>query len=111
MIAVGSYRPETTEIDFSTVKRSKILVDTEEAFASGDLRIPLEQNVFNKERSFLGTLGKLLVNPKEVEQRKNKEADITLYKSVGCSAQDITTASIVLKACADQKIGFEYTLL
>lgn len=86
--AVGSYLPENAELDIMTVQRCKrLIVDTAEAWDSGDLRNALLQKVTSKENAL--TLGTLLnMEPLTYSVKQG----ISLFKSVGSAVQDIASA-------------------
>merc|ERR1712107_976688 len=59
--AVGSYQPQTTELDPVLIERAgTLVVDTLDAWSSGDIGIPLKNGLVNKNKGI--TLGKLLLN-------------------------------------------------
>ena len=108
MNAVGSYQGHTREVDSRTVARASVIVDTEEALTSGDLAIPLAEGCCQKDTHIKASLGKLLESKEEIRNTFDKE--ITLFKSVGTAAQDLTTAAAVLRGCEASNIGYEYEM-
>lgn len=103
--AVGSYRPESRELDSDTVKKCYVIVDSEHAMPVGDLDIPMHEGVISRESHFCGSLGELLVGESVVPINENTSAaqSCTLFKSVGTSVQDIATAAAVLERLQNSK--------
>ncbi len=89
--AIGSYRPETREIDDDLIVRAKIVVDNMEGALSeaGDLIIPLNEGKITAS-SIHGDLGDLVTGRKP--GRENPQ-EITLFKSVGFALEDIVVAN------------------
>ena len=106
--AVGSYRPDTLEIPPETVQDASVFVDhmasaLEEA---GDLIVPLKSGLI-RESHILGEIGDVLAGT--IPGRRT-ESDITLFKSVGCGAEDCVAASEVLKNARELGIGRKLSL-
>ena len=101
---VGSSIPTTAEIDVETVKRARYFTDyVESARAlSGDLRRALEVGAV-EERHVLGCVGDVLLG--NLEGRRSAD-DITLFKSLGMSSEDLMAAQFVLQRAADLDLGF-----
>jgi len=104
--AVGSYTPQMQELDSETIRRSKVVIDTEEALESGDLQIPMQQGLISTE-TISGTLGQIISQNIQVRDEKT---DITLFKSVGSAVQDIATASAILRAAEAKNLGIYVSL-
>lgn len=87
--AVGSYRPETREIDDRTVSRGRIVVESREAAVAeaGDLLIPIRAGVIS-EGDLLADLAELV---RGAPVRTGPE-DITVFKSVGVAFEDLVVA-------------------
>lgn len=102
LCCVGSYTPKMQEVDETTIKRSKIIVDDlknslEEA---GDLIIPLNNKTISLEH-ILGELGQVCEG---LKVRESKE-DITLFKSCGLGLQDIGIGKVILKNAEKMNLG------
>ncbi len=99
--AVGSYQPHTAEIPPATVMAARVFVDHRESAMAeaGDLIMPLEAGLIGEEH-ILGEVGEVLAG--RVAGRR-ADTEITLFKSVGCAAEDCLAASEVLSrlACAN----------
>ena len=85
--SIGSYQPTKREIPSETVKRSVVYVDSKEAclMEAGDLIIPATEG----NKIILSEIGEVLQNKKS---GRTSGKEITLFKSVGTAAQDLTCA-------------------
>lgn len=88
---VGAYKPDMREADDDTIKKASVFIDTYQGGLkeSGDIFIPLQSGVL-KEKDIKADLFELCSNQKS--GRKNIE-EITLFKSVGHSLEDLTAAT------------------
>ena len=101
--AIGSYKPHVREVDDATIRRARIFVDSYEHALkeSGDLIIPLRTGVIG-EHDILGELGELVLGRKKGREHQN---EITFFKSVGLSVQDIAVAQKVLEKAIRGNVG------
>ena len=93
--AMGSYRPETRELDTETVLRSRVVVE-DRAVAleeAGDLLIPIGEGAIDPD-DIVADLAQLV---REDGVRRSPE-DITVFKSVGMAFEDLVVARAVLDA-------------
>jgi ornithine cyclodeaminase len=92
--AVGSYQPHTVEIPAETVKAARVFVDHRESAMeeAGDLIQPIEAGLID-EGHILGEVGEVLAGS---AAGRRSASDITMFKSVGCAAEDCLAASVVL---------------
>jgi ornithine cyclodeaminase len=90
---VGAFKPGMRETDDAAVRRARIFVDTRAgAFAeAGDILQPLALGIIGKE-AVVGELADLCRG--DVEGRQTAE-EITLFKSVGASIEDLAAAIAV----------------
>jgi ornithine cyclodeaminase len=90
---VGAYRPTMRETDDDVVRRARIYVDTHAGAMSeaGDILQPLNAGVIGKE-AIVGDLFDLCRGT--VESRRSAD-EITLFKSVGASIEDLAAAITV----------------
>lgn len=104
--AVGSHTPEARELDTKTVVRSKIVCDYQAACLAeaGDLLIPIEEGSLSAELIY-GDLGEIVVGKKK---GRESDRDVTLFKSVGLSIQDISTAFHVYQKALRKGVGTEF---
>jgi len=103
--AVGSYRPDMQEVDETTVRRARIVVDQREAAweEAGDLIIPLTCGIIGRD-AIDAELGEI-ANGSAPRGRGDRE--ITLFKSVGNAAQDVAMAAAALRAAEEKGLGVE----
>ncbi len=101
--AVGSYRPDTREVDETTIRRARVVVDQREAALAeaGELIIPLRAGRVTTD-IIEAELGEI-VNGDAPRGRGGYE--ITLFKSVGNAAQDVAMASEALSAAEREGVG------
>lgn len=94
--AVGSFQPHVQEIDETTVRRSTIVVDSEEACLeeTGDLIIPGAK--------VDAEIGEIINGAKP---GRSSEGEITFFKSVGIAAQDAAAAAAVLLEAEKKGLG------
>lgn len=94
--AVGSYRPETRELDTETVRRAHVVVESilvamEEA---GDLLIPIREGAIER--------GDISVDLADLVRRgpgaPGGPKDVTVFKSVGLAIEDLVVARAVVDA-------------
>ena len=90
---VGAFKPSMRETDDEAARRARIFVDTRAgAFAeAGDIVQPLQAGVIGKE-AVLGELSELCRGT--VRGRTSAE-EITMFKSVGASIEDLAAAVAV----------------
>jgi ornithine cyclodeaminase/alanine dehydrogenase-like protein (mu-crystallin family) len=90
---VGTFQPETREVDDATVRRSCVVVDTYEGALSeaGDLLIPISNGTVERSH-IVADLHEIASGKKP--GRTNPD-QITLFKSVGCALEDLVTAQLV----------------
>lgn len=104
--AIGAHAPGVRELDTASVTRSKIICDQTSACLAeaGDIQIPLEEGSL-KESDIYGEMGELVTGAK---QGRESDEEITLFKSVGLSIQDISTAYYVYQKAVEQGAGMEF---
>ncbi|HEY7666565.1 MAG TPA: ornithine cyclodeaminase family protein [Actinomycetota bacterium] len=93
--AVGSYRPETRELDTEAVRRAKVVVEERSAaFAeAGELAIPLEAGAIEASH-VLADLHELVGGVPV----RTAPGDVTVFKSVGLAFEDLAVAAAALEA-------------
>jgi ornithine cyclodeaminase len=92
---VGSFRPQTREVDTCTIQRSRVVVDTYATAAEvGDILIPLHEAAIPQDH-VAADLHELVSGKKQ--GRRNLE-DITIFKSAGCALEDLVAAELLLAA-------------
>lgn len=101
---VGSYTREMQELDEYIIKEAdKIFVDSKAAVLAeaGDFIKPMEKGIIKEDR-ITGELGQIVIG--EVKGREKQE-QITLFKTVGIAVQDVVTASKIYKKALQEGIG------
>lgn len=90
---VGAFQPETSEVDDTTVKRARVVVDTYEGALSeaGDLLIPINNGTVERSH-IVADLHEIASGKK---QGRTNPDQITLFKSVGCAMEDLVTAHLI----------------
>jgi Predicted ornithine cyclodeaminase, mu-crystallin homolog len=88
--AVGASTANTRELDTEAVVQSKLYTDNYESIfnEAGDFLIPKKEGVVT-DSHVIGTLGEILLGRKK---GREKEDDITLFKSLGIAMEDIFSA-------------------
>lgn len=103
-VSIGSFRPDMKEFPDAVITTAdRIYVDTPfAAKESGDICIPLERGIVEKERihTFAGLIGS-----KDFSARKR--AGTYFFKSVGMALFDLTVASALYKLAVNNKMGVE----
>lgn len=88
---VGSHHgPGWRELDETTIKRAKVVVDSKEACLkeAGDIIDPIQMGIISQEHIH-AELGEIILGKKEA---RIDDEEITLFKSVGLALQDAATA-------------------
>jgi len=108
--AIGSYTHEMQEVDFTTLRRaSKIVVDQRQAALAeaGDLIIAIEHGEIRVEDIY-AELGEIAAGLKSGRQR---EDEITYFKSVGNAAQDAAVALAVYQTALQKDLGQMFDMM
>ena len=90
---VGAFQPQTREVDDTTVKRARVVVDTYDGALeeAGDLLIPIHNGAIDRSH-IIADLHEIASGKKPGRTRPD---EITLFKSVGCALEDLVTAQLV----------------
>ncbi len=100
--AVGNARPDSCEVDETTVRRARVAVDTRSAVdEAGDLRLPLAAGAITSEH-IVADLAEIVRGEKQV---RRSAADITLFKSVGYALEDLVLARLAYDRASAQGLG------
>ena len=104
--AIGAHTAGARELDTRAILRSKVVCDLTSACMAeaGDLLIPIREGDFSQDRIY-ADLGELVAGQKK--GRENND-EITLFKSVGLSIQDIVTAQFVYRKAIQQDVGVRF---
>jgi alanine dehydrogenase len=106
----GSYTHEMQEVDFVTLRRaSKIVVDERKAALAeaGDLIVAINRGAIRLEDIY-AELGEIAAGLKPGRQR---EDEITYFKSVGNAVQDAAVAQAIYRKAVEENLGVEFDLL
>ena len=106
---VGSAIPTTAEVDDEAVKRSRFYVDYREAAmaAAGELLKAIESGAVT-EAHIVGEIGEVVTGT--VSGRQSPD-EITMYKSLGVSAQDLAAGHAIWRMAQKEGAGIEVDLL
>lgn len=101
--AIGSFRPDTRELDDSTICRSKLVVDCLEAALeeAGDIIIPLKSSVIQRDHIH-AELGQIVAG---LKPSRENDREITVFKSVGLGIQDAAAANLAYRKAREARIG------
>ena len=93
---VGAYKPTMRESDDDCVRRARIWVDTRAGglTEAGDIVQPLQAGVIT-EADIQGDLGELA---RGTAPRRGADDEITMFKSVGASIEDLAAAIAVYES-------------
>ena len=91
------------ELDSTTVKRSKVIIDQREACLeeAGGIIDAIADGVITEDHIY-AELGELVMGQKKGRTNKN---EITLFKSVGLGIQDVATAKMIYEKAKSKNIG------
>ncbi len=99
---IGSYKKTMQETPEGLLLRAKIFVDTFEGATSepGDIVIPLTNGLINKDNI-------LELSDVILKRIPRNDSDITFFKSVGFSLEDIVTADLAYQESKKKGIGVD----
>jgi ornithine cyclodeaminase/alanine dehydrogenase-like protein (mu-crystallin family) len=101
--AIGTYSPESREIDSATMVAARIFTDRRESALNeaGDYLIPVSEGLLTSE-SIVAELGELLLGQ---AQGRQSDTEITLFKSLGLAIEDLACAEYLFEKAKTNKIG------
>jgi len=106
---IGSHHgPGIRELDETTVKKAKIVVDSREACLkeAGDLIDPISMGIISADHIH-AELGEIILGKKEA---RRSDDEITLFKSVGLAIQDAATAIKAYEIAKKLNVGKNITI-
>ena len=113
---IGAYKPNMIEIDDNTVNKCQLFVDSEKAFYCGDLSAN-ESGLKKKENKDYIEIGEITFNLIGKNTKKYGEPgddrfnnEMTLFESVGVSAQDLHSAYCIYQQACQQGVGTDVSL-
>ena len=103
---IGSHAVGVREIDTKTMVKSKLVCDNVDACLAeaGDVQIPIEEGAMTA-ADIYGEIGELITGAKP--GRESGE-EVTVFKSVGLSIQDISAAHYVYQRALEEGAGTEF---
>ena len=103
---IGSHAVGVREIDTKTMVRSKLVCDNVDACLAeaGDVQIPIEEGAMTADDIY-GEIGEMITGAKP--GRESNE-EVTIFKSVGLSIQDISAAHYVYQRALEEGAGTEF---
>ena len=106
--AVGSFRPDTRELDTTVMQRARIVVETYDGVlgTAGDVMIPMKEGALTREM-IAADLAEVLTGARVGRQRPE---DVTVFKSVGWALEDLATAGLAYRLARAQGLGTEVQL-
>jgi alanine dehydrogenase len=107
--AIGSHAPAARELDTPAIVRSRVFPDFAEACLAeaGDILIPMKEGAIGRDH-LRADLGEVIAGLKPGRERDD---EITLFKSVGLAIQDVATANFVYQRARARQVGVEFAFL
>lgn len=101
--AVGSSIPTTREIDSATMAAARLFVDRRESAVNeaGDLLIPMREGVVKPDH-IQAELGQVIIGDHAGRQ---SAAELTLFKSLGLSVEDVASAAYIAQRAKETGVG------
>lgn len=101
--AVGAFTPSTRELDTETVRRARVIIDSESAAGreAGELLIPISEGAIDRHH-VKGTLAEVVSG--RVAGRASA-AEVTVFKSCGLAIEDLVTARLAYTRAIARAIG------
>lgn len=103
---IGSHAVGVRELDTKTVVKSKLVCDQVDAclVEAGDVMMPIEEGALDP-ADIYGEIGELITGAKT---GRESDDEVTLFKSVGLSIQDISAAHYVYQRALKEGVGTEF---
>ena len=101
--SIGAHAPDARELDTTTIKKASLLVaGLKEACIAeaGDYIIPINEGVISE--SDIVSIGNIITG--KISSRSS-DTEITVFKSVGISAQDVAVGKLVYDRALKEGIG------
>jgi alanine dehydrogenase len=101
--AVGSFRPDSREVEGSLVARAKVVVDSLEAAKAeaGDIIMAVAEGLMRWDDVY-GELGEIVLG---IKPGRQGVGEITLFKSVGLAVQDAAIAHLAYTKAVRENVG------
>ena len=103
--SIGVSGPEGRELDDTTVKKAKIVVDTKEGVLAetGDLIVPIKRGIISQENIY-AELHEIVGGKKP---GRTSDDEVTCWKAVGIAIEDAAVAKLVYDKAKKEGIGKE----
>jgi ornithine cyclodeaminase/alanine dehydrogenase len=100
---IGTFTPETREVDSEAVKKACLFVDSYEGALSeaGDLLIPMKEGIISRE-DIRAELSEVVSG---IMPGRTSEDEITLFKSVGFAIADAAVARLAYDRAREKGLG------
>lgn len=96
---IGGFTPQMREADDEAIRRASVFIDTEGAMhEAGDILVPLQTGALARD----GILAELADLVRGQHAGRASESEITLFKSVGASAEDLAAAGLAYRRFHEQ---------
>jgi ornithine cyclodeaminase len=101
--AVGTYSPESREIDSETMRDARLYVDRRESAVNeaGDYLIPRAEGLIGPD-SIVGEIGEVILGDKP---GRTSTTEITLFESLGLAIEDLACAEYLFAKAKAQSVG------
>ena len=102
---IGSHLPEASEVDVTTLRRAKVVVDQLSSCLAeaGDIIKPIRAGLYDRGKIH-AEIGAIIAGERA---GRSDESEITFFKSVGLAAQDVAVARAVYLRALAQGVGME----
>ena len=102
---IGSHLPEASEVDVTTLRRAKVVVDQFSSCLAeaGDIMKPIGAGLYDRGKIH-AEIGAIIAGERA---GRSDESEITFFKSVGLAAQDVAVARAVYLRALAQGVGVE----
>jgi alanine dehydrogenase len=103
--SIGVSGPEGRELDDTTIKKAKIVVDTKEGVLAetGDLIVPIKRGIISQENIY-AELHEIVGGKKP---GRTSDDEVTCWKAVGMAIEDAAVAKLVYDKAKKEGIGKE----
>lgn len=103
--SIGVSGPEGRELDDTTIKKAKIVVDTKEGALAetGDLIVPIKRGIISQENIY-AELHEIVGGKKP---GRTSDDEVTCWKAVGIAIEDAAVAKLVYDKAKKEGIGKE----
>ncbi|MFX1388225.1 MAG: ornithine cyclodeaminase family protein [Promethearchaeota archaeon] len=103
--SIGAHAPDARELDSTIIKRASLLTaGLKEACLAeaGDYIIPIDEGIITEDKIL--SIGEIITGSKP---GRTADSEITVFKSVGISAQDVAVGKLVYDKALKEGIGKE----